>query len=200
MMGIRKERKRFYIVAQLVQRTTWVESTLEELGGVGGGVWEKLNSIAHKFPEHLEKEIISVAEVRNSVVHGEPDIENEKELFSKCDTIEQILKERIALETLTKQIEQAVGRLEEQGSDILALDEGTREWLQEIARQEEQCTLCGSAAFRNLFKQRKKYLFAIKRHLLILKIRHFFFTQGWIYLLLIGAAVAWYLVPGSENE
>jgi hypothetical protein len=198
-MSIRRERKRFYVIAQLVQRTTWVESTLEELGGVGGGVWEKLDSIAHKFPEHLEKEIIAVAEVRNSAVHKDPNIENEKELFSKCDAIEQILKERIALESLTKQIEQEVETIETHGSDILALDDATREWLTEVARQEERCTLCGSPAFQSLFKKSKKYLSSLKRHLLFLKIKHFFLTQGWAYLLLIAAVVAWYLFFWSEK-
>ncbi len=97
-MYLGNERKAFIEVARLVRITTKMESDLERLGGVGNGIYEKYDSISHKFPKDFEKRLIEVAEARNKAVHDTPEIQNKEKIFHQSEVLEKMLLWREEIE------------------------------------------------------------------------------------------------------
>jgi len=92
---IRKERIAYYDAAELVARVAKIESRLERLGGTGGGIYEKYESLASKFSPVMKEKIIALGVARNSVVHGDPHIKEKEDVFALCDEIESMIVERM---------------------------------------------------------------------------------------------------------
>jgi hypothetical protein len=84
----------YIALVELVQFTTWVESIFEKKGAKGNGIWEKYDQVSHLFSKDLEKQIIKIAQVRNSAVHGFP---KKTEIFAiknECEDLEKFFGER----------------------------------------------------------------------------------------------------------
>jgi len=95
MFRIRKERKAYYDAAELVARVAKIESKLERMGGTGGGIYEKYESLASKFSSNMKEKIIALGVVRNSVVHGDPEIKEKEKVSGLCDEIDVAIIERM---------------------------------------------------------------------------------------------------------
>jgi hypothetical protein len=95
MFRIRKERKAYYDAAELVAYAARIETKLERLGGTGGGIYEKYESLSSKFPPEIKEKIIALATVRNNVVHADPVIKEKEKLFALCEEVEKTVTERM---------------------------------------------------------------------------------------------------------
>ena len=92
------EDKSIYInTAKLVKKTAKIETILEQLGGTGGGIYDKADS-TNKFSKEFMNDLIKIAEIRNTAVHGNPIIPNFDRVLSDADNLLKIVqKEKIKL-------------------------------------------------------------------------------------------------------
>jgi hypothetical protein len=95
MFRIRKARKAYYDAAELVAWVAKIESKLERLGGIGGGIYEKYESLASKFPPEMKNKIIALGTARNNVVHGDPVIREKDKVFALCEEVDNTVTERM---------------------------------------------------------------------------------------------------------
>jgi len=95
MFRIRKERRAYYDAAELVARVARIESRLERLGGTGGGIYEKYESLSSKFMPNMKDKIIALGVARNSVVHGDPQLKEKEKVFALCDEIDALIVARM---------------------------------------------------------------------------------------------------------
>ncbi len=160
-LRLKKGRRAYYEAAKLLRRTTWIESTIQQMGGEGSGLVEKLNSIADKLPNEIIKKVDALSKVRNKVVHSNPQIENPKEVYALCTKIEKILHDRNRCERLSKEIGDKIRAFEERGGTIALLPHTTQSWIDRVATQHKRCTLCGEKPFHTLLSQRRKHFFII---------------------------------------
>lgn len=189
-LELRRERKAYYDAAKLVQRTTWIESCIEEMGGEGGGVWEKLKCVSHRLPKEIEAKIIRVAEVRNNAVHDNPYIHEPEKVFMECKEIERILKDRKQLDVLHSEVGKRVDALTRSGGTIPGLGTSAQIWLEKVEKQKKCCTMCGSKAFGQLIRQRRKHFFLMAVQTKWHEFLHFIERKKWIFVLIIGLIVA----------
>lgn len=83
--------------AKLVKKTAKIETILEQLGGVGGGIYDKADS-TKKFSKEFMNDLIKIAEIRNNAVHGNPIIHNFNIVIKDADKLLKIVqKEKIKL-------------------------------------------------------------------------------------------------------
>lgn len=92
------EEKSIYInTAKLVKKTAKIETILEQLGGVGGGIYDKADS-TKKFSKEFMTKLIKIAEIRNNAVHGNPIIPNFDMVMEDTEKLLKIVqKEKIKL-------------------------------------------------------------------------------------------------------
>ena len=84
-------------LAKLVKFTTWLESTCDQLGGEGNGLWEKFYTISDTLPKGLDKHIITIAEVRNESVHFKPNIKKITNIKELSNYIQEVFEDRLFL-------------------------------------------------------------------------------------------------------
>jgi len=82
--------KKLYVykdLAKLLIVTKKIENALETLGAEGKGMYEKALSVEEYMQESTLKELLVVADARNSAMHSKPKIDNIKEILKKSNTI-----------------------------------------------------------------------------------------------------------------
>ena len=125
--------KEYMDLVRLIRRTTKIESTLESLGGSGGGIWEKSDSIRKQFPDDFMQKIIKIGIARNDAVHGNLQVENIDSVVKQCDEILEILESKQRIERLKKHIK---SRLEEfhffDKDNKIVLDEDLQKWINTV--------------------------------------------------------------------
>ena len=82
--------KKLYVyknLAKLLIVTKKIENALETLGAEGKGMYEKALSVEEYIKESTLKELLVVADARNSAMHSKPEIDNINEILKKSNTI-----------------------------------------------------------------------------------------------------------------
>jgi hypothetical protein len=90
---------------RLLRKTTKIESTLENSGGSGGGIWEKADSISDRFPPYFMTKIINIGTVRNDTIHGDLQVKNIDTILKECNIILDILEAEDKLKNLNTVID-----------------------------------------------------------------------------------------------
>ena len=188
-LELRRERKAYYDAAKLVQKTTWIESCIEDMGGTGGGVWKKFKAISHGLPQGLEEKIIRVAEVRNSAVHDNPQIENIEKVFIECQQIRKVLDDRKYLDVLGRRIDKSIKVLKKSSGSIDALSASTQQWVKDVKKQQKRCMLCGKDEFKKLMSGRRKHFFMINLLTKWHNFLNYIVKKKWIIIFIILSAI-----------
>ena len=74
-------------LAKLLIVTKKIENSLEIIGATGGGMYEKAQSISSYLPNGMLEKILTVAETRNSAMHGDSKIKNIDSVLKESKTI-----------------------------------------------------------------------------------------------------------------
>lgn len=113
----------------LIRNTTKIESTLEALGGSGGGIWEKADSINDILPDFFMQKIIKIGTCRNDAVHGDLKVKNLDFILNECNTVLEILEGIKKIKKLQDVVKSKFKRLHfsDQDKQIL-LSEEFRKW------------------------------------------------------------------------
>ena len=106
-----KNNEEYLDVVLLIRRTTKIESTLEALGGSGGGIWEKADSISSVLPHTFMQKIIKVGTIRNDAVHGDLKVKNIVFAIQECDAVLEILEGKQKLDGLKKDLKLKLKKL-----------------------------------------------------------------------------------------
>lgn len=88
---IKTECQHFYDLAQLIQMSTKIESSLESLGGEGKGIYDKASALFKHLDSSFEAKIIEVGEIRNRAVHGDGSVGNLEVALEKCRVVLHII-------------------------------------------------------------------------------------------------------------
>lgn len=88
---IKVERQHFYDLAQLIQMSTKIETSLESLGGEGKGIYDKASTLFKHLDQSFEAKIIEVGEIRNKAVHGKGSVDDLEVALEKCRVVLQII-------------------------------------------------------------------------------------------------------------
>jgi len=125
--------KEYMDLVLLIRRTTKIESILESLGGSGGGIWEKADSISQQLPDNFMKKIIKIGIVRNDAVHGDLQVKDINGVVKQCDEILGILESKKKLEKLKKDIKSKLKKFHyfDKDNEIL-LDEDLLKWIDTV--------------------------------------------------------------------
>ena len=125
--------KEYMDLVLLIRRTTKIESILESLGGSGGGIWEKADSISQQLPDNFMKKIIKIGIVRNDAVHGDLQVKDIHGVVKQCDEILGILESKKKLEKLKKDIKSKLKKFHyfDKDNEIL-LDEDLLKWIDTV--------------------------------------------------------------------
>lgn len=86
--------------AELLSMTTKIESLLEHLGGEGSGVFDKAKSLEKKLPFGFVDRVISLAEIRNQAVHGDPNIKNFDVAMTEASNMMNLLERKARMEVI----------------------------------------------------------------------------------------------------
>lgn len=125
--------KEYMDLVCLIKRTTKIESILESLGGSGGGIWEKADSIHNQFPDNFMQKIIKIGISRNDAVHGNLQVKNIDSVVKQCDEILELLESKQRIERLRKHIK---FELEEfnffDKNNKIILDEDLQKWINTV--------------------------------------------------------------------
>jgi len=106
-----KNYEKYMDAVRLLRKTTKIESTLENAGGSGGGIWEKADSISDRFPSYFMPKIINIGTVRNDTVHGDLQVKNIDAVLKECNIILDILEAEKKLENLNTLITNKLNKL-----------------------------------------------------------------------------------------
>jgi len=117
---------------RLLRKTTKIESTLENAGGSGGGIWEKADCISNKLPKDFMKRIITIATVRNDAVHGDLQVKNIDTVVKECTKVLEILEVNDKLKKINMIITKKLNILD--NSEVLKFSEELSKWVTNIQR------------------------------------------------------------------
>jgi len=155
-------------LVRLIRRTTQIESTLESLGGSGGGIWEKADSLKDTFPQNFMKKIIKIGIARNEAVHGDLYVENVETAIRECDSVLEILENKNQIVRLKKEINLKLNEFHYFKKDNkIELDSDLNTWIQNVKTfnskpyDSEQITLLlkeEKDRFKALNQYAKKYV------------------------------------------
>ena len=125
--------KEYMDLVLLIRRTTKIESMLESLGGSGGGIWEKADSIRKQFPDNFMQKIIKIGIARNDAVHGDLQVKNIDSVVHQCDEILEILESKQRIEKLKKHIKFGLEEFHffDKNNEII-LDEDLQKWINTV--------------------------------------------------------------------
>ena len=125
--------KEYMDLVLLIRRTTKIESMLESLGGSGGGIWEKADSIRKQFPDNFMQKIIKIGIARNDAVHGDLQVKNINSVVQQCDEILEILESKQRIEKLKKHIKFGLEEFHffDKNNEII-LDEDLQKWINTV--------------------------------------------------------------------
>lgn len=136
--------KEYMDLVLLLRRTTKIESMLESLGGSGGGIWEKADSIRKQFPDNFMQKIIEIGIVRNDAVHGDLQVKNIDSVVNQCDEILEILESKQRIEKLKMNLMQRIEDLKKHikfeleefhffdKNNKIILDEDLQKWINTV--------------------------------------------------------------------
>lgn len=128
-----KKNEEYLDVVLLIRRTTKIESTLEALGGDGGGIWEKADSISSLLPNDFMQKIIKIGKIRNDAIHGDLKVKNIDFAVKECDGVIAILEGKQKLEELKKDLKSKFNKLNFTIKDMqLFLSEDFNIWHREL--------------------------------------------------------------------
>ena len=99
-----KDKEEYTDLVLLLRRSTKIESLLETLGGEGGGIWEKADSISGELPSNLMDKIIKIGASRNDAVHGDLKVKNIEKITKECDQVIEMLENKIKIDRLKKEV------------------------------------------------------------------------------------------------
>jgi len=88
MFFLMSSRKAYFNLAVLISETRKLESLLSSLGGEGKGLYEKAESLLGENHKLLS-DILLIATARNEAMHGDPKVQNLKELLVIIKDVEK---------------------------------------------------------------------------------------------------------------
>jgi len=171
-------------LAKLVKFTTWLESTCDELGGEGNGLWEKFNTISHTLPTGLEKHIITIAEVRNESVHFKPNLNNINNIKEISTYVKDVFENKLYLNEKSNNILFIEKKINKNFSNIKLSNEYIQMRENIFKEYRACCTSCGTNNFKTIKQNITTYSKYIKQKLLFKRITQSTILIICIYLLI----------------
>jgi len=164
-----KNNEKYIDIVLLLRKTTKIESTLESLGGEGGGIWDKADSINNIFPFEFMQNIIDIAKVRNNAVHSTLKVENIEKIVQECDAVLEILEHRKMLNILEEKIKLKLNEFQfYHENNKIILEKSMNIWIRKLnaydfntfynAEEVNQLLLEGDSKISDLNVYAKKYV------------------------------------------